>query len=124
MAKPTVAPPGQPGGGPEAPSPKQSGVCGCLARVFWMLLGNVALVFCAVFIARGTAGFLSAADIVFWIAVAAMLAVRYVDIARLGGSTVTGKPAELRDWPRYAGVVSAYSLGLWLAAHGLALWLK
>jgi len=93
-------------------------VGGCLARVFWMGLGNLVLVLAAVAIAQNQAGFaLSAIDAVYWAVAVCLLAVRYADIQWLGGQTADNQPATSADWRRYAAVVMAASAAIWLGAH-------
>jgi len=43
-----------------------------------------------------------------------------VDISRLGGQTVFGQPATLRDWRRYVLMLGAISLAIWGLAHAAA----
>lgn len=89
------------------------GALGVAARVFWMAFGNAGLFLLAVSIAQ--AGAVSYLDAAFWTLAAALLLVRYVDIARLSGLTADGKPASLRHWRQYAiGLLGAI---LWALAH-------
>ena len=97
-------------------------IVGCLLRLFWMLLGNTALFFCAFFIGSKPAAFLtfSVFDIVYGAAVTALLAARYIDIRHLNGATVFGTPASMSHYRRYALILIAASIGVWAAAHGVA----
>lgn len=90
---------------------------GCLVRLFWMGIGNVALALCAVAILRHRGDFLSAADIVYWALVAALIVVRFVDIRKFGGRTAAGEPASAAHWRRYLVFVIVGSLALWAIAH-------
>jgi len=103
---------------PEAPT--QTSLSGCLVRLCWMLFGNAVLLILAVFISQHTGAFLSPADAAFWATVLALVAVRYWDIAKLKGFTVTSEPATLSHWRRYVVLLIVASLVLWLAAHGVA----
>jgi len=98
----------------QVPAPAALGV---LARIFWMGAGNFALALVAMLIAQSTA--LSGLDLLFWMIVGALLAVRYVDITRLGGTTAEGAPASTRDWYRYAVYLLLAAGVLWALAHTL-----
>ncbi len=93
---------------------------GCLARLYWLLLGNVALGVSAIGVFQSRGAWLSARDILYWALVLSLLCVRYADVRYLGGATATGQPASVRDWRRYAVLVLAASAGLWALMHGLA----
>lgn len=90
---------------------------GCLLRIFWMIIGNVILLFSAYGITQQQDSLLSIADIFYWVFVAALLGARYADIRYFGGMTAEGAPATIADWRRYALVVLIICTGLWLAAH-------
>jgi hypothetical protein len=91
---------------------------GILARLWWMLFGNVVLAFSLVFIFRHEGGFFHPADWVFWIAVAVLILVRYLDVKLWDGQTATGRYASLSDWRRYVVFLLACSAVLWGIAHG------
>ena len=76
-----------------------------------MAFGNFALIFCAMFIAKGTAPVVM--DIVFWAVAIGVIAVRYTDITRFNGETSDGKPATLAEWRRYAVWVAVASAAMW-----------
>jgi hypothetical protein len=82
-----------------------------------MIGGNVVVLACAVSIGQPRASFLSAADIIYWIAVAAVVAARYYDVSKLGGMTAQGRPASMRDWRRYALLLLAGALVVWAGVH-------
>jgi hypothetical protein len=96
---------------------RQSTALGVLARLWWMAVGNLLLVFSVLFIVRNGGGFLQTADWVFWIAVASLLLVRYVDLRFLDGCTATGEPTSLAHWVKYAVLLTACSVALWVVAH-------
>lgn len=93
---------------------------GCLVRLAWMMIGNVALAACAAAIATRTGSFLSAADVVFWALVPILIWLRHVDVTHMKGQTVTGQPASLSHWKRYVGLLLASCLVAWAAAHAIA----
>jgi hypothetical protein len=102
------------------PESKRGSSLGCLARLFWVLLGNVALGISAIEVSKSPGGRFSAGDFLFWAIVVALLCVRYADIKLLGGQTATGQPASMGHWRRYAVLLVGVSLCLWLLVHGLA----
>ena len=90
---------------------------GCLIRMYWMILGNAVLALSLLAILRNTEGLFSAADIVFWCGVAALLAVRSLDVLKLHGLTASGHPATPGHLKRYIALLLAASLALWGLAH-------
>ncbi len=101
-------------------SSKQESGYGCLTRLSWMLFGNIALIASAISIAKHKGGFLSYADLVFWIIVGALIWVRYIDITKMGGLTASEKPASLADWRRYIQYLGIFALVLWGVVHTIA----
>jgi len=96
---------------------RQSSAAGVMARLWWMLLGNVLLAFSLVFIFERSGGFFHAADVVFWITVASLVLIRYVDIRFLDGRTTTNAPTSIRHWIRYVALLVLCSGALWALAH-------
>lgn len=92
-----------------------AGCAGLIARITWMMAGNAALAVIAVLILQ--AGSPSALDVFFWGVVVALLAVRYVDVTRLGGLTADGEPASIGHWRRYALYLVGATAALWTLAH-------
>jgi len=96
---------------------KQSTLPGLMARVWWMFPGNLFLVFPMIFIFQSGGGFFQTADWVFWIALASLVLIRYVDIRFLNGCTAAGAYASVTHWIRYAVILTACSTALWVLAH-------
>jgi hypothetical protein len=96
---------------------RQSGPLGTLARLSWMLVGNMVLAFSLVFIFRNEGGFFHPADWVFWITVATLVPIRYLDIRFLDGQTATGGSASTANWVKYVVLLIAFSTILWAIAH-------
>ncbi len=90
---------------------------GCLLRLVWMIVGNVALATSGLVAAR--AGRLTPvpADAVFWCAVALMIGARYLDITHYRGATSDGHPATLSDWRRYAIKLPLIAGAAWAIAR-------
>lgn len=110
----------------EPTSTERGGGLGCAARFFWMGAGNAVLAFLLVFIAQRSGFRLGALDLAYLVTVAALVAVRFVDIRYLAGRTTEGEPATLPLWRRYSAVTVVVGAALWGAAHllGLAGWLR
>lgn len=87
-----------------------------LTRLAWMVVGNLALLSCAAIIARDDLAPLSILSGIFWVVVAALIGVRYVDITRYQGQTSKGEPATLSDWKRYSVGLTVIAAALWAAA--------
>jgi hypothetical protein len=86
---------------PTPASPEAQG--GCLSiviRLSWIFGGIAVLIYCAVYIAMGRNPGLI--DAVYWIIVAAILVLRFVDIKFLKGETLDNQPATLKHWRGYA----------------------
>ena len=99
---------------------KQRGVLAILARIFWMFLGNFALMICAVTILIGEGGSTRIPDIIFWCVVPAMIIVRFLDIKFLDGQTVTDKPATLVHWRKYTILLVICAAIIWSAVRAAA----
>jgi uncharacterized membrane protein len=98
---------------------RQDSLLGLFARIFWSLIGNMILLFLASKIYR-TQVLLCIFDLLFWVVVPLIIAVRYVDIKYLKGVTYEGLPATLEDWRKYVKYYSFIAAGLWLLIHGLS----
>ena len=102
---------------PNQTTVKPTGFAALLARMFWMLIGNVVLVISVVIIATHKEGFFHLTDVVFWVTVALLVLVRYIDIKHLSGFTATDSPATMDNWRRYTTMLLAGSLIAWGIAH-------
>lgn len=99
---------------------KQRGVLALLARIFWMALGNFALMICAANILMSESSSTRISDIIFLCVVPAMIIVRFLDIKFLDGQTVTGEPATLSHWRKYTIVLIIISAIIWAVVHMIA----
>lgn len=102
----------------QEPRTEPTGCLPGLFRLVWMAFGYFVLVFCAMFIAKGTAPVVM--DIVFWAVALGVIAVRHIDITRFNGETSEGNPATLGDWRRYAVRVTVISAAMWGLARFVA----
>ncbi len=102
---------------------KAESLPGCLLRIFWMILGNLALFFCAYFIAsKPSTGKvqLSVFDAIYAAAALALILARYIDVRSCGGTTASGKPATMANFRRYAVILVIASAAVWAGAHAIS----
>ena len=84
-----------------------------------MLLGNAALSLIALGIAQRGPERTWLTDAAFWIVAASLVLDRYLDIARLGGTTASGEPSSFRAWRQYSWRLLLLALAVWIVAHAL-----
>jgi hypothetical protein len=96
---------------------RQGGILSIAARLLWMALGNVWLVFSSISIVQHQGERFDVADLVFWITVPVMILARYLDIKLWDGQTAVGTPATMAHWRRYAVLLVACSTAAWVACH-------
>lgn len=104
---------------PDAKTPEKTSGAGCLARMYWMFLGNAVPLFAAILLATDE-GEPLAMSILFWVGIAALLLVRLVDVRMLHGQTGDGEPAGMGHWTRYAAGLVLGGLALYGGALFLA----
>jgi len=96
---------------PEIEPIQNAPLSGCLTRLFWMLIGNAILLITLVQIFQSEK--FGTLDIIYWLTVIIILAVRYIDIRYLDGKTIDDQPATISHWYRYAVDLIALCLALW-----------
>jgi hypothetical protein len=96
---------------------KQGAASGCLARIYWIAVGNFALAILAMAIAEQNCWPPTWRDAAFWAVVASVAVVRIVDIRRLGGRTGEDAPASEADLRRYLVVLFVAAAAVWSLAH-------
>ncbi len=101
----------------DQPVEKYDSILSLFAKFFWTLLGNAILFFTAVSIFLHKGEMLHTADIVFWVTVAALIIVRYLDIKFFNGLTATGLPASMTHWRKYTVVLLICSAVIWVLSH-------
>jgi hypothetical protein len=94
---------------------------GEVLRMLWLAWGNAALLFAAGFIAKQPAWTFTWTDALYWGLVAALITIRYVDIAWFRGLTANGEPATMRHWFRYAPTLTGIAAGFWTAGQAVQL---
>lgn len=92
-------------------------VGGCVVWIGWMAVGNLVLLPLLIFIMREGRWTLTGKDAFFWGVVAAVLALRYIDLTHLGGRQVDGSPATPGLFKLYALRFVGTWLALWVLAH-------
>ena len=102
---------------PAAPVAEQPGCLSLVARIIWLMVGNVVLLGLAVKIVLSR-GF-SLYDIVFWAVVGAIVFIRYADIKWLKGLGADAQPATMRDWVKHARLLLIMAGGVWVIVHAL-----
>jgi hypothetical protein len=90
---------------------------GCLIHLFWLIVGNVALLIVAGQILFHTGGRFSVFDAIYWLFVVLILAARYADIRFFKGTTVDGKPSTLEDLRRHATILIISAGVIWITIH-------
>jgi hypothetical protein len=102
---------------PSSTQPEYQNPAGCLTRIFWMGIGNCALLLAAVSVQQ-SAGW-SIADVAFWLIVGLLIGARYIDIGRYKGTTIDGDPATTAHFKRYAPIVLLAGTAVWVIARAL-----
>jgi hypothetical protein len=101
----------------QASEQKPSSVSGCLARLYWIAVGNIAIFILAMAIAEQKWWPPTWRDAAYWAIVASLAVVRVVDIRLLGGRTGEDAPATEADLRRYLVVLVVAAAGVWMLAH-------
>lgn len=92
-----------------------------LLRLGWMLAGKAVLAFLATLILISPAWTMTWRDVLYWLVVAGVIAVRYADVYHHHGQTADGAPATPRDFKRYAiGLVVVAAL-VWAGCQSVQL---
>ena len=102
---------------PQKPDNPHEGLS-MLMRLIWMMAGGVTLVF-SLFAVMKARDF-GAADAIFWIIVAMMVAARFLDVRFFQGATTSGEPATMRDFAQYVLMLLLGGGALWGLAHVVA----
>jgi hypothetical protein len=108
---------------PEASETTQQGQkqaqIGCLLRICWVLIGNVALLALAAVISRQPPWSFSIADGAFFLIVVALIGIRYLDITRFEGTTANNEPATRATWVRYSVGLILLAAVIWIAVQSV-----
>lgn len=94
-----------------------TGGLGFVVRLYWMLVGPVALLFLLFGIVDKRAAFPSWLDAAYWAVVASLVGARYADIRYLKGGSGDGEPATMADWRKYSVRLLGVGAGVWVVAR-------
>jgi hypothetical protein len=93
-----------------------------LLRMYWMIIGNGALVFLAALIASHKFHTILAPSVAYWAIALSLILARYVDIRHMGGENAEGnRKATMEDWKRYALLVGLVATAGWIVAVAIAM---
>jgi hypothetical protein len=86
-------------------------------RVFWMMIGPLALVLLAFTIVQIGSGWLTWADVGYLTVLGGMLWARWQEFRRGNAKTTDGQPATPTHWHRYVQTTLPLGLGVWVIAN-------
>ena len=90
-------------------SQSSQNLLGILARLYWMLIGNLALLFTGFGIARSDN--VLYLGIFYFLILISLVSVRYADVKFLGGQLADASgPATIHAWKKYSIYISILSL--------------
>lgn len=88
-----------------------------LSRVFWMMVGPLALAGLAAAIIKVGTGWLTALDLAFLAVLGGMLLARWLEFRGGDPQTATGEPATLTHLRRYLLFALVLGLTVWVVAN-------
>lgn len=88
-----------------------------LVRLLWVFLGPAGLIAYCFVLAQRDLQMFSVLSLGFWVLVAGVALLRYVDLRVFGGTTAEGKPSTMADVQRYAVVLGGSAGAGWFIAH-------
>ena len=91
----------------------------CLSRLLWMMIGPMILMLLTVNIINSGSGWLTAADVAFFVVLGIMLLARWFDFRAGNPRTISGDPATPRHLRRYLPLTLVIGLGVWAAANAI-----
>lgn len=104
---------------PAITSTSHSGCLPALVRLIWLFFGNFAILISTFLIAKNESS--PIADIVFWLLVPALIAIRFFDITKFHGLTGDNQPATLKDWRSYSFILVGVAGLLYVVAKLVAM---
>ena len=105
---------------PDPPTSQAMSLPSFFARVLWMAIGPFALVVAAFAIARSEGPGPGIGDAAYGAALVALLAVRVLDYALLGGKNSDGKPETPQGLKYWVATVAGVGVASWGIAHAIA----
>ncbi len=86
-------------------------------RLFWMMVGPIALVMATYFIVSSGGGWTTAADLLFFVILGGMIVGRWLEFRGGRPQTQTGEPATAADLRRYILMVVTAGPTVWVIAN-------
>lgn len=87
------------------------------ARVFWMMVGPLALAVLAFNVALKGGGWLTAIDVAYLAVLGLVLTARWLEFRTGHGQTATGEPMTAADFRGYIVTTVAVGLAAWVVAN-------
>lgn len=88
-----------------------------VSRLTWMLIGPLVLFLTTYFILTSGTGWRTVADVVFFVALGAMMLGRWIEFRRGAPQTATGEPATPAHLRRYIAALAIGGPLVWIAAN-------
>jgi hypothetical protein len=88
-----------------------------LARLFWSMVGPLILIFLGIANLKSKTGWMSTADIAYFVVLAALIGARWLEFRGGNARTATGEPAAARHLQRYAWMTLVIGLGIWIITN-------
>ena len=92
-----------------------------IARIFWMMIGPLALILLAFKIVQTGTGWLTPIDLSFFGVLAAVIVCRWLEFRGGDPRTSTGEPATPDDLRRFVVTATLGGVGVWALANVLGL---
>lgn len=96
---------------------KPGTIAGAVARIYWMMVGHALLAIFAMSIYKSGGEIGTLTDAAFFANLLGVIAVRYLDIARLGGATADGQEATMSHWRKFSAIHAGVWGLVWLLVH-------
>lgn len=100
-------------------NPQSNPAGSCLTRLLWMMVGPMLLLVLTINIINSGSGWLTAADIAFFIVLSGMLLARWFDFRAGDPRTISGDPATPRHLRRYLPLTLTIGLAVWATANAI-----
>lgn len=88
-----------------------------IARLIWILVGPVVLMFMAYAIVTAGSGWTTAWDVAYVVVVGLMIGGRWIEQRSGAATTATGDRATMHHFRRYVVVLAAVAAVIWIAAN-------
>jgi hypothetical protein len=96
---------------------RQTSLVVALARIFWMMIGPLALAVLALNVASKGGGWLTGVDVAYLAVLGLVLAARWLEFRSGQGQTATGEPMTGADFRRYLVTAAGVGLAVWAVAN-------